>query len=77
LGVDSVDYSVLEKSGGVVLVWSRRSSILPICRGCSFRVYQGFRFGGLFIIKSRIGSRFGDFVLSKRVGLDVQALRRR
>lgn len=77
LGIDSVDYSMLEKSGGVGLIWSRRSSILPIYRGCTFRVYQGFRFYNLFVIKSRVGSRFGDFVLSKRIGVDVQALRRR
>lgn len=49
-----------------IVLWSRNSIIFPIFLGITFSVYNGKKFINLQIHENMIGSRFGDFIPTRK-----------
>jgi len=49
-----------------LLIWSRRSTILPEFVGITFSVYNGLYFYNIKILKTMVGYKFGNFVPTKK-----------
>jgi len=47
--------------GGVIKIWSRRSTILPQFVGLTFGVHNGHKFIPVLATEDMIGHKFGEF----------------
>jgi len=49
-----------------IIIFSRNSVIFPRFVGCTFSVYNGKKFVNIQIHENMIGSKFGDFVATRK-----------
>jgi small subunit ribosomal protein S19 len=49
-------------------LWTRRSTILPINLGQSWKIHNGKSFITFTVTESMIGHKFGEFALTRRRG---------
>ena len=54
-------------------IWSRRSTILPEFVGCTFRIYNGKTHFRCKITEDKVGHKFGEFALTRKRKVRVQA----
>lgn len=60
-----------------IKIWSRRSTILPIFVGFYFLVYNGRIFKKLKVTSKMAYHKFGEFVFTKRYGMQIHMLKRK
>ena len=52
-------------------IWTRRSFVLPEFAGFYFNVYNGKSFRRILIKSSMVSHKFGEFVFTKRMGMQI------
>jgi small subunit ribosomal protein S19 len=55
----------------LIKIWDKSSIILSIFVGFSFLIYNGKKFIPLVILKNMIGYRFGEYILTKKIGQTI------
>ncbi len=45
----------------IILIWSRRSTVLPQFVGLTFGVYNGHKFIPVMVTENMVGHKFGEF----------------
>ena len=56
----------------LIKVWSRNSVIFPSFVGLSFEVYNGKKFSLIVAKQNMVGSRFGEFVFTRKMAKHKQ-----
>lgn len=55
-----------DKSQKPIVLWSRSSVIFPVFVGITFSIYNGRKFVNLQIHEEMIGSRFGEYITTRK-----------
>jgi small subunit ribosomal protein S19 len=50
-----------EKNTSPIVVWSRSSTIIPMCVGLVFHVYNGKKFIPVVVKEQMVGQKFGEY----------------
>ena len=58
-----------------IVVWSRRSCILPEFIGFSFSIYNGKSFKTFVVNKNMINDKFGEYFITKKIGLNIHLIK--
>ena len=58
----------------LIKVWDKSSIILSIFVGFSFLIYNGKKFMPIRILKNMVGYRFGEYVLTKKIGSTIHVV---
>ena len=64
---------------GVIVTWSRRSTIMPQFVGQTFNVYNGHKFIPVYVTEDMVGHKLGEFSPTRTYyghGADKKAKRR-
>src|SRR5215472_16417473 len=61
----------------IIKIWKKSSVILSIFVGYSFLIYNGKKFLLIIVKSSMIGHKFGEFILTKKIGRSIHKQKRR
>jgi small subunit ribosomal protein S19 len=53
------------KTGQIIQIWSRKSTIIPDFVGYTFGVHNGKKFIPVLITEEMVGHKFGEFALTR------------
>lgn len=69
--------NVVKSDAFLIKIWKKSSVILSTFVGYKFLVYNGKKFWPITVTDKMIGYKFGEFVLTKKIGSTIHKIKKK